>query len=103
MKNIKNPPDICINPPVTCTFNKFWSRPPRKTLRNTPLYEKEKEKEKRKGKRKGKRTRARTRGKGKGKEKGKGKGTGTGTGKGKIFLKVRKNMLKSLDIYIYCI
>jgi hypothetical protein len=38
MKNIKNPPDICINPPVTCTFNKIWSRPPRKTPRNTPLY-----------------------------------------------------------------
>ncbi len=54
MKNIKNPPDICINPPVTITFNKIWSRPPRKTPRNTPLYEKEKEN--RKGKRKGKRT-----------------------------------------------
>jgi hypothetical protein len=49
MKNIKNPPDICINPPVTCTFDKIWSRPPRKTPRNTPLYEKEKEPEKRKG------------------------------------------------------
>jgi hypothetical protein len=49
MKNIKNPPDICINPPVTCTFNKISSRPPGKTPRNTPIKEKEKEKEKRKG------------------------------------------------------
>jgi hypothetical protein len=49
MKNIKNPPDICINPPVTCTFNKIWPRPPRKTPRNTPIKEKEKEKGKRKG------------------------------------------------------
>ncbi len=48
-KTIKNPPDICINPPVTCTFNKIWSRSPRKTPRNTPIKEKEKEKEKRKG------------------------------------------------------
>jgi hypothetical protein len=48
-KNIKNPPDTCINPPVTCTFNKIWPRPPRKTPRNTPIKEKEKEKGKRKG------------------------------------------------------
>jgi hypothetical protein len=44
MKNFKNPPDICINPPVTCTVNKIWSRPPRKTPRNTPIKEKEKRK-----------------------------------------------------------
>ena len=50
----------------------------------------------RKGKRQGK-------GKEKVKRKGKrkGKGQGQGTGKGKIFLKVRKNMLNSLDIYIH--
>jgi hypothetical protein len=40
MKNIKNPPDICINPPVTCTPQK---------LQKYPIKEKEKEKEKRKG------------------------------------------------------
>jgi hypothetical protein len=45
----------------------------------------------RKGKKKGKE---------KEKRKGKRKGKGQGTGKGKIFLKVRKNMLNSLDIYI---
>ncbi len=105
VKNIKNSPDICINPPVTCTFNKIWSSPPRKTPRNTPIKEKEKEKEKRKGKRKGKRMRARARGNGKGKEKRKekekGKGTWTRTEKGKIFFKVRKNMLNILDTYIY--
>ncbi len=40
-------------------------------------------------------------GKGKEKEKRKGKVRGQETGKGKIFLKVRKNMLNSLDIYIH--
>ncbi len=70
MKYIKNSPDICINPPVTFTFNKIWSRPPRKTPRNTPLYvpkreieiERENEsKSKRKGKRKRERERERDR------------------------------------------
>jgi hypothetical protein len=80
MKNIKNPPDIWINPPVTCTFNKIWSRSPRKTPRNTPLR---KRKRKREREREREQEQEET-------EKEKRKGHGQGQRKGKFSLKFAK-------------